>query len=165
VLDVFAIGDCTGLGGARMALAQGVIAGSAAAADLGHVHDPTPRHVEQARRSLERHRRFQAALWRFYAAPRLSLELATPETIVCRCEEITLAQIGAALADGRPTIGDLKRATRVGMGACQGRYCGPILSQLLARRQGRALDDGVQFAPRMPIKPVAIADIARRHRP
>ena len=165
VPDVFALGDCTGLGGARMALAQGAIVGSAAAADLGRVHDPTPRHVEKARRSLERHRRFQAALWRFYAAPRLSLELATPETIVCRCEEITLAQIEAALADGRPPIGDLKRATRAGMGPCQGRYCGPILSQLLARRQGRALDDGVRFAPRMPIKPVAIADIARWRRP
>lgn len=161
VPDVFALGDCTGLGGARMALAQGEIAGSAVAADLGRVHDPMPRRVEKARRSLERHRRFQAALWRFYAAPRLSLELATPETIVCRCEEITLAQIEAALADGRPPIGDLKRTTRAGMGPCQGRYCSPVLSQLLAQRQGRALDDGVRFAPRMPIKPVAIADIAR----
>ena len=161
VPDVFALGDCTGLGGARMALARGEIAGSAVAADLGRVHGPMPRRVEKARRSLERHRRFQAALWRFYAAPRLSLELATPETIVCRCEEITLAQIEAALADGRPPIGDLKRTTRAGMGPCQGRYCSPVLSQLLAQRQGRALDDGVRFAPRMPIKPVAIADIAR----
>jgi bacterioferritin-associated ferredoxin len=81
--------------------------------------------------------------------------------LVCRCEEITLKQIEAALADGAPSIGELKRATRAGMGACQGRYCGPILSQLLAERLGRPLDEELRFAPRMPVKPVRIADIAR----
>jgi thioredoxin reductase len=161
VPEVFSLGDCTGLGGARLALAQGAITGRAVAADLGHAHAAIAKRVEKPRRALTRHRRFQKALWHFYAAPRLNVELATPETIVCRCEEITLAQIEALLADGRPTIGELKRATRAGMGPCQGRYCGPILSQLLARRQGRALDENVRFAPRMPVKPVAIADIVR----
>jgi NADPH-dependent 2,4-dienoyl-CoA reductase/sulfur reductase-like enzyme len=161
VPDVFSLGDCTGLGGARLALAQGAITGNAVAADLGHAHSAMAKHVEKSRRALSRHRRFQKSLWHFYAAPRLSVELATPETIVCRCEEITLAQIEAALGDGRPSIGELKRATRAGMGSCQGRYCGPILSKVLAQRQGRALDENVRFAPRMPIKPVAIADIAR----
>ena len=161
VPHVFSLGDCTGLGGARVALAQGTIVGNAVAADLGHTYAAAAGDVTQARRQLDRHRRFQQALWRFYAATRLNLELATPDTIVCRCEEITFGQIEAALVDGRPSIGELKRATRAGMGLCQGRYCGAILSQVLAKRQGRNLDEDVRFAPRMPIKPVAIADIAR----
>ena len=122
VADVFAIGDCTGLGGARVALAEGAIVGSAAAADLGPSWRDA-RRVEKARRSLERHRRFQAALWRFYAAPRLGLELATPDTIICRCEEITLAQIEAALADGRP----LDRRSEAGDARRHGAVPGPLL--------------------------------------
>jgi D-hydroxyproline dehydrogenase subunit alpha len=161
---VFSLGDCTGLGGAQAALAQGVIVGNAVAADLRHTNAAATGAVTAAVRALGRHRRFQAALWRFYAAPRLNLELATPDTVVCRCEEITVGQIEAALADGRPSIGDLKRATRAGMGPCQGRYCGVILSQMLAKDQGRDLDEDVRFAPRMPVKPVAIADIARWHK-
>jgi NADPH-dependent 2,4-dienoyl-CoA reductase/sulfur reductase-like enzyme len=160
VEGVYALGDCTGLGGAQVALAQGTIGGHAAAADLGHKAAKSE-DLAQAQRRLARHRRFQAALWRFYAAEPLALDFATADTIICRCEEITLARIEAALADGKPSIGELKRATRAGMGACQGRYCGPILSQLLAKRQGRALDEEVRFAPRMPVKPVRIADIAR----
>jgi D-hydroxyproline dehydrogenase subunit alpha len=160
VKGVFAVGDCTGLGGARAALAEGTIVGRAVAAELGHTKDLED-DVAAAIRDLAVHRRFQKALWSFYTAPHVSLELATPDTIVCRCEEIAAGQIQAALADGRPSIGELKRATRAGMGPCQGRYCGMILSQLLAKSQGRDLDEDVRFAPRMPVKPVAIADIAR----
>ena len=161
VAGVFSLGDCTGLGGARAALALGVVVGQAAAGDLGHVNATTTGDVADARRALGRHRRFQKALWRFYAAPPLDLELATPDTVVCRCEEVTAGRIEAALADGCPSIGDLKRVTRAGMGSCQGRYCGPILSKVLAGNLGRGLDEDLCFAPRMPVKPVAIADIAR----
>ena len=162
---VFSLGDCTGLGGARAALAEGTVVGHAAAAELGHANAAMAGTIAAALRSLGRHRRFQKALWRFYAAPRPNLELATPDTIVCRCEEITVGRVEAALAEGCPSIGELKRATRAGMGACQGRYCGMILSQLLAGKLGRNLDEDLRFAPRMPVKPVAIADIARWHKP
>jgi len=162
VPTVFALGDCTGLGGARMALAQGVLAGCAAAAELGYtIGRELSAERDGAQRDLARHRRFQAALWRLYAAPRLGLELATPDTVVCRCEEVGAGQIEAALDEGCPSIGELKRATRAGMGACQGRYCGPLLSTLMAERLGVQPDEALRFAPRAPLKPVAVADIAR----
>ena len=47
------------------------------------------------------------------------------------------------------------------MGPCQGRYCGMNLSERVAQSHGVALDESMRFAPRMPVKPVAIADIAR----
>jgi D-hydroxyproline dehydrogenase subunit alpha len=162
VPNVYSVGDCTGLGGARMALAQGTVVGVAVAKDLGLVGGAESADVAAARRGLVRHRNFQNALWRLYAAPRLNLELATPETVVCRCEEVSAGRIGVALAE-EASIGALKRATRAGMGSCQGRYCGAILSQVFARTQGRELNEQIRFAPRMPVKPVAIADIARWH--
>jgi thioredoxin reductase len=161
VPNVFALGDCTGLGGARAALAEGTLVGIAAAADLGHaIGGGLAAERDAARRALARHRRFQSALWQLYAAPALGLELAAPDTVLCRCEEVTVGQIHAVLAEGCPSIGELKRTSRAGMGACQGRYCGPILSALMAERLGRDPDEELRFAPRMPIKPIAVADIA-----
>lgn len=161
VESVFAVGDCTGLVGARAALSQGTVTGAAVAQSLGHRRGVDGAAFAHASRDLARHRRFQKALWELYAAPHLTLELADSDTVICRCEEVTLNRILAALSDGQPSIGDLKRATRAGMGSCQGRYCGPLLARTLAERQGRVLDESIMFAPRMPVKPVAIADIAR----
>ena len=159
---VFGIGDCTGLVGARASLAEGTIAGHAAALELGHRRSgPFEKSEARAKYELKRHRRFQKWLWSLYAAPHLGVQLATPDTLICRCEEISLRQINEAISDGPLPIGDLKRATRVGMGPCQGRYCGMILSELVAKSHGAALDESMRFAPRMPVKPVAIADIAR----
>ena len=58
-------------------------------------------------------------------------------------------------------MGEVKRCTRLGMGPCQGRYCGPVLAALLAERCGRPLDEMAFFAPRLPAKPVPIAELAR----
>jgi NAD(P)H-nitrite reductase large subunit len=160
VANVYAVGDCTGLGGAPAAEAEGIIAGLAAARSLGFAPSAGQMQtVVTARAQLRRHRRFQAGLWALYRAPRLLTELARPETVICRCEELTLAEIGSGFADDTQSIGAVKRATRAGMGRCQGRYCGPVLAALSALRQGRPLDEAAHWAPRPPVKPIRIADI------
>jgi pyruvate/2-oxoglutarate dehydrogenase complex dihydrolipoamide dehydrogenase (E3) component/bacterioferritin-associated ferredoxin len=158
VPGLYAVGDCAGLGGAPAAREEGIIAAAAIARRLA-ANSTLTTEAAAARARLVKHRRFQDALWRLYAAPRAKLSLATPETIVCRCEEVTKGEIDAALADGGPTLGELKRRTRCGMGRCQGRYCAPLLAEHLAETQGRPLDDRALFAPRAPVKPIAIADI------
>lgn len=157
---VFALGDCTGLGGAKAALAEGTLAGLAAAEDLGR-GPGSAGSLHAVRAELDRHRTFQRALWSLYAAPPFDLALTTPATLICRCEEVSFAAIEEALAEGMTGIGAVKRRTRVGMGRCQGRYCAPALDQLLADRFGRPRDAFSGFAPRVPVKPVAIEDLAR----
>ena len=115
--------------------------------------------ADRAARDLARHRQFQAALWDAFAAPRLGLSLAAADTVVCRCEDVRKAELLAGAADGDPSIGDVKRRTRCGMGRCQGRYCGPALAEHLAAQGGRPLDEHAFFAPRGPVKPVTIADL------
>ena len=96
VASVYAVGYCTGLGGAPAAEAEGVIAGSAVARSLGFAFAPgQARAVRRARARLARDHRFQAGLWSLFHAPRLLTELATPETVICRCEELTLADLSA----------------------------------------------------------------------
>ena len=160
VPGLYAVGDCAGLGGAPAAREEGVIAAVAVARRLGQTI-PSGMLAEQeaARRRLVRHRRFQTALWQLFAAPRAGLSLADATTVVCRCEEVTKGEIDAALADGAPALGELKRRTRCGMGRCQGRSCGQLLAEHLAATQGRPLDNFALFAPRAPVKPIAIADI------
>jgi NAD(P)H-nitrite reductase large subunit len=163
VAGVFAVGDCCGLGGARAAMEEGLIAGTAAAAAVGRAVPPALRNeCAAASRRLGAHRRFQDGLWRLFAAPRLQTELATPETLICRCECVTLAQIEAALSDGARSLGEVKRRTRLGMGSCQGRTCVPIAAALLAKRLGRPLDEYSFFAPRLPVKPISIDVLNRR---
>jgi NAD(P)H-nitrite reductase large subunit len=156
VPGLYAVGDCAGLGGAPAAVVEGRIAGRAAAAACGH-GDANDFFAEQ--RLLGRHRRFQRRLWSLYEPRPRSLSGAPDETIVCRCEEITLAQVLAGLAEGATHSGTLKRATRLGMGRCQGRYCGPVAARLVAEATGRPLEDQSHFAPRVPIKPVSIEAI------
>jgi thioredoxin reductase len=160
VANVYAVGDCAGLGGARVAEAEGAIAGMAAALSLG-LSPPSDltRAVEAARAALRRHRQFQAGLWQLFDTPRPVSELAQSGTLVCRCEGLTLAEIENGFATGLHGIGAIKRATRAGMGRCQGRYCGPVLAAMAAGRQGLPLDETAFWAPRPPIKPMVIADI------
>ena len=159
VPGVYGVGDCCGLGGAWAAREEGTLAGLAAARSLGLRHSSAV--AVAAHRRLVRARRFEHALWRLFAAPRFEHELADSDTVVCRCEEVSLGTLEAALADGRPSIGEIKLRTRAGMGRCQGRYCAPVLVSMLAERHGRPRDEMAYFASQTPVKPVAVADLAR----
>jgi NADPH-dependent 2,4-dienoyl-CoA reductase/sulfur reductase-like enzyme len=164
--NVFAVGDCAGLGGARIALAEGTIAGAAAARAAGFALPAVlEAEVDKARAARVRHQRFQRALWSLFAAPDYSFRLATRETLICRCEEVTFGEIEAALSEGLSLIGAVKRRTRAGMGRCQGRYCGPILAQLLSERCKQPRNALSGFAPRIPVKPIAIRDLVRFSEP
>jgi NADPH-dependent 2,4-dienoyl-CoA reductase/sulfur reductase-like enzyme len=161
VPGVLVAGDGGGMVGAHSAMAQGWLAGCHAARDLGHPAPPIAvAETRRQRARLARHQRFQSALWTVFRAPRLRHELATPDTPVCRCENVSLAKLEAELDAGITTIGALKRGTRAGMGRCQGRYCGPVLLGLLARRSGAPVTEADAFAPRPPVRPVPLASLA-----
>lgn len=158
VPGLYALGDCTGLGGARAALAEGSLVGSFAARAIGK--QPSASEIAQSQSLLARHRRFQTDLWELYRFEGYDPALADRDTLICRCEEVSFGQIEDALADDLRMIGAVKRQTRVGMGRCQGRYCAPVLDTLMSARLGHQRDEFSGFAPRVPVRPVRIEDIA-----
>ena len=162
---VYAVGDCTGLSGAPAATQDGVIAAVAIARSLDYTvstrHETELRHALRAR---PRHRVFQSALWNLFAAPHFSTQLATANTVICRCENVTLGDIEAAVDDGAASMGGIKQRTRLGMGPCQGRYCAPVAADFLAERTGQSVGEFSYFAPRSPVKPVRIADIVGKRK-
>lgn len=64
------------------------------------------------------------------------------ELLVCRCEEVSREEILQAIRDGHHTVDSIKKATRAGMGACQGRTCGKIIMGMLLE-QGVATPDSL----------------------
>lgn len=58
--------------------------------------------------------------------------------IVCRCEQVTEADVVNAIHGIVPAtdMDAVKRRTRVGMGRCQGGFCSPMVSGILARELG-----------------------------
>ena len=158
--NVWVVGDGAGIGGARLAQAVGELAGIDAARALGFkITAAHEARRQDAVRGAARHRRFQAGLAAAFAAPMIEEQLAAPSTQICRCEEVPRDALEQALADGAGHIGSVKRATRAGMGPCQGRYCGPLIAAMTSRRIGEELTEMSGFAPSPPVKPAAIADL------
>ncbi len=156
VPNLFAVGDCCGMGGAPAAVEEARMAGYAAAARaLGREIDADAASL----RRLARHRRFQKALWTLFAAELQGFDDITPEALVCRCEGLNRGEIDGPASEPGIEIGGVKRATRAGMGRCQGRYCAQVLAPKIAAALGRPVDERAFFAPRVPIKPVEISTI------
>ena len=161
VPDVYAVGDCTGIAGSLVAIEEGRIAGLAAAQRLGHLAPIDARdRMAPSRERLAGLQRLRKVLDRI-SAPRPGLyELAKDDTIVCRCEEITLGEIKAALADDATDMKEVKRMTRMGMGNCQGRMCGPAMQEIIAREKGLSPDRIGHLNPRPPVRPIPLGVLA-----
>lgn len=58
--------------------------------------------------------------------------------LVCRCEQVTEAEIRAAIRRpvGATSLDGVKRRTRAGMGRCQGGFCSPRVMEILAEELG-----------------------------
>ena len=82
------------------------------------------------------------------------------ETIICRCEEITVGEVREALHSGARDVDAVKRMTRAGMGLCQGKTCARLVSRLIASETGVPLESVRQATPRMPVRPVPASVMA-----
>jgi len=62
--------------------------------------------------------------------------------IVCRCEEISRGEIIDAIHSPVPalTLDAIKRRVRPGMGRCQGSFCAPIVTKLIAQQLGAEIE-------------------------
>jgi NADPH-dependent 2,4-dienoyl-CoA reductase/sulfur reductase-like enzyme len=118
VADVFCAGEPTGIGGAECALTEGQIAGCAAAGQQAK--------AEALFAQRNAWHAFRAALAGAYALRDELKTLATDETPLCRCEDVTLGRV-KQFRNWR----EAKLLSRCGMGACQGRVCGAAAKYLL----------------------------------
>lgn len=77
-------------------------------------------------------------------------------TIVCRCEEVTLGEIRELIRKGYRSVDEIKRISRAGMGPCQGRTCRQLIMQELAAATGTKMADLRMSTFRPPVKPIKL---------
>jgi D-hydroxyproline dehydrogenase subunit alpha len=139
---VWVAGEVCGVGGAALAVAEGEIAGAAAAGAVTPV---------RARRRRAAARAFAAAMHRAHPVPVGWTDRVADDTVVCRCEEVTAGALRAAVDDlGVDTARSAKLVVRAGMGWCQGRVCGYATSCLVAAQTGG------RPGPPLPERPIAL---------
>lgn len=153
---VFVVGDGAGVGGARLSMLEGRVAGINAALQLGYGRSIGEGALKDIASKINWERKFQ----RMYAdlfTPGCGLfELAKDDTPVCRCEGVTLRQLNAALDMGVASVSEIKAITRAEMGECQGRMCGLHLNRLIAQRANKAPNEVGLNTARPPIYPLPI---------
>ena len=108
VSNVYCAGESTGIGGLELSLVEGEIAGLVVAGKAEEARKLFPVRTKQ--------RRFAELLNRTFALRDELKQLVQPETIVCRCEDVTFDRLRA-----HSSWRSAKLQTRCGMGPCQGR--------------------------------------------
>jgi bacterioferritin-associated ferredoxin len=106
------------------------------------------------------HLQFGKYFNQLYAIPGAAYLDIPDDTLVCRCEDVTMGDIKRAVANGYDTPATLKIALRSAMGDCQGRICGPIIYDILAALTGRGQGSMTPLVIRPPVKPVSIGSLA-----
>jgi hypothetical protein len=93
------------------------------------------------------------------------LDLARPDTIVCRCESVVRSEIEHHAALWQGSARAVKQNTRAGMGRCQGRICGHAVAALVRRHAADLSLPPALDPPRLPVKPLQLSDVASGHAP
>ena len=135
--NIYCAGEPTGIGGIEGSIVEGKIAGFAASGN------------EDAARRLfnecDKTQKFTERLTKTFELRDELRRLANDETIVCRCEDVKFGQL-REFENWR----EAKLQTRCGMGACQGRVCGPATEFLFGWKTGSV---------RPPIFPVKLENL------
>ncbi|MCC7047419.1 MAG: FAD-dependent oxidoreductase [Alphaproteobacteria bacterium] len=146
---IYVAGDCAGLRGALVAEAEGTIVGAAAADEGGDAAATARRRSALA---------FQSAVRATLHVPDRLWSLAQDDTIVCRCESVTLGELRGALHEGHHSLNAVKRNTRAGMGWCGGRTCLHAVAALAKLHAG--IGPVEMMTPRPVVRPVTFAALA-----
>lgn len=152
VPGLYVAGDCGGIRGALPSADQGERTGMAIVQDAGLQTGAASRRNP----SLDRFADASCALMKVNDRRIAAL---SDDVILCRCENITVGVVRAAIADGAQDANQLKHFTRLGMGPCQGRMCGANTAALLRLSPGTR-PGAERLTPRSPLRPVEIPQMA-----
>ncbi len=160
VEGVLIAGDAGGIGGARAAEHAGRLAAFEALRRLGR--------IDTARRDTlvsgdQRARQAHLAVRRFLDvryAPRDEILRPADDVTICRCEEVAAGAVRGVVRQGCLGPNQAKAFLRAGMGPCQGRLCGPVVTELIAEARGVSPADVGYYRIRPPLKPVTLGELA-----
>ena len=83
------------------------------------------------------------------------------KVILCRCEDVTLADVQHAVKLGHTDVEEVKRYTGFGTGPCQGKECLAVVAAALSKINGQDPSTIPPFTSRPPLAPTPIKILAR----
>lgn len=153
---IYLAGDGARILGAHSAEASGKLAALAALVDHGY---PVQYEEVTALRCLvAQYARFATGLAKAFPWPAEQAAKLSDDTIVCRCESISAGELRRAVTEaGASEANRAKAFSRVGMGRCQGRYCGHAAAEVIAACAGLPIEQVGRLRGQAPVKPLPIA--------
>ncbi len=122
----------------------------------GNVIDPDRRNAE-LRRQLAKFERFGQGLAQAFPWPARQAAQLSDDTVVCRCESVTVGELRKVVRQtGAREANRAKAFSRVGMGRCQGRYCGHAAAEIIAHAANVPLEEVGRLRGQAPVKPLPI---------
>jgi NADPH-dependent 2,4-dienoyl-CoA reductase/sulfur reductase-like enzyme len=102
--------------------------------------------------------RFRQGLAQAFPWPAQQAAQLPDDAIVCRCEVITAGELRRTVCEmGAQEANRAKALCRVGMGRCQGRYCGHAGAEIIAHAAGVPIEQVGRLRGQAPVKPLSIA--------
>lgn len=159
VQGVYLCGDGAAIRGADAAELAGERAALALLADRGITVDAV--RVRAIGRRQDRLARFRRGLERAFPYPHALAASLDDGTLLCRCEAVTAGELRHWVRglDARE-INRAKAFSRVGMGRCQGRVCGPAAAEVIAAATGQDVSTVGRLRGQPPVKPIPIESAA-----
>jgi len=149
-------GDGAGIAGAEAAVHSGRLAALAALDGLTPVDTA---EITRERRTQHRNGALRPVLNAMFS-PGAEFLRPDDDTIICRCEAVTAGRVRQLVRQGCLDPNAVKSQSRAGMGACQGRYCGLTVSQIVAETLGISPAEAGYFRLRSPVVPVSLGELA-----
>lgn len=160
VAGVLIAGDGAGIGGAIAAEHGGRIAALDALHQVGRI-DESQRNAAALpeQRAKRDHLAIRPLIDALYPPAQQILNPAD-DVVICRCEEVQAKALRDVIALGCQGPNQAKSFLRCGMGPCQGRLCGPTVSEIFAQMQNRTPDEVGYYRIRPPLKPLTVREFA-----
>jgi thioredoxin reductase/bacterioferritin-associated ferredoxin len=157
---VFSAGETTGIGGAEKSVIEGKLAGYSILKKLEKIDkDFSLKIINKLKNKRKNYLKYAEYLNSVYSVDDIHYKSIDDKTIICRCEDVSLKEIKEAYNSGFKSLNSLKIFTRSGMGNCQGRTCGPIITEIIKTYENGKIPE--QFKIRKPAKPVNISSLVR----
>jgi len=164
VPGVYLAGDGARILGANAAEKSGRLAALAVLQDLGRA--PAEESLIELRRCLASLGRFADGLSRAFPWPAQQAAFLSDDTIVCRCESVSVGELRQVVQQaGACESNRAKAFSRVGMGRCQGRYCGHAAAEIIAHAANVPIEQVGRLRGQAPVKPLQIATVENADRP
>ncbi|MEA1671994.1 FAD/NAD(P)-binding oxidoreductase [Nitrospirillum sp. BR 11163] len=156
VPGVYLAGDGAHILGARAAEDAGRLAALAALKDTGLPVDAG--ELARLRQGMAGYARFAQGLAEAFPWPAEQAARLPDDAIVCRCEAISAGELRRVVRDMDAREANRAKAfSRVGMGRCQGRYCGHAGAEVIAAAAGVPVREVGRLRGQAPVKPLPAA--------